>query len=154
MGKLPAKCLRTPKLRYRHAYISLSVDTDFPVSSSTETVTSCTGKFTLYKPQFTIFLVVPLNKARHDWSDGIGPDIDTQLKGSGITASTTRATAFLVCCCSRGCVRQKPRQTPTNALYQRVSPKPLTCLSRIGAKPRALQRNVTNYHVGIFGICL
>ena len=39
-------CLRIPKLRYRHAYLSLSAKTDFPVSSCTETVTSFTGKST------------------------------------------------------------------------------------------------------------
>ena len=36
---------------------SLSINTDFPVSSSTETVTSSTGKSTLFL--FVLFVVVP-----------------------------------------------------------------------------------------------
>ena len=47
-GPAACLCFRTPKPRYRHARFSLLVNnTDFPVPSSTETITSSTGKYIL-----------------------------------------------------------------------------------------------------------
>ena len=40
----PSLHYRTPKYRYRHAQFFLPINTDFPVPSSTETVTSSTSK--------------------------------------------------------------------------------------------------------------
>ena len=47
-GPSTCLCFRARKPRYRHAQFSLSISTDFPVLSFTETFTSSTGKSIVY----------------------------------------------------------------------------------------------------------